>query len=321
MEYKDYYKTLGVSKNASQDEIKKAYRKLALKYHPDKNPDDKKAEERFKEAGEAYEVLRDPQKRKQYDELGANWKNYQNAQGFSGFGGGAGQRQYHRTHMGGMFDDDEFSDFFKTFFAGFGGGAGFGDEFGGFAGQRQGFGRSPQAMKGKDLRSRMEISLAEAIEGTSRIINLNGKKIKVPVKPGVRHGQELRLKGKGHPGSAGAPAGDLYLIIHIVPPQGITIRGNDLIMETDIDLYTAVLGGKISVNSPVGKFNVTIPAGTQNNSKLRIKGKGMPVYNDPSTRGDIIVQIHVSIPKDLSQEQKNLFARIQEMSKEPSYSS
>jgi len=321
MEYKDYYKILGVSKSASQEEIKKAYRKLALKYHPDKNPDDTKAEESFKEAGEAYEVLRDPQKRKQYDELGANWKDYQNAQGFSGFGRGSGHRQYQRTNMGSMFDDEEFSDFFKTFFSGFGGGGGFGDDFGGFAGQRQGFGRSPQAMKGKDLRSRMDISVAEVLQGTSRIINLNGNKIKIPVKPGVQQGQELRLKGKGHPGSAGAPAGDLYLKINITPTAGMSIHHNDLIMESSVDIYTAVLGGKTTVNSPAGKYNLTIPAGTQNNSKLRIKGKGIPAYNDPLKRGDILVQINVSIPKNLSEEEKNLFARLRDMSKEPSYQS
>ncbi|MFW5758603.1 MAG: DnaJ C-terminal domain-containing protein [Bacteroidota bacterium] len=321
MEYKDYYKILGVSKNASLEEIKKAYRNLALKYHPDKNPNDSKAEERFKEVGEAYEVLRDPEKRKQYDELGANWKNYQNAQGFSGFGRGAGQRQYRRTNVGSMFEDDEFSDFFKTFFSGFGGSAGFGDDFSGFARQSQGFGRSPQAMKGKDLRSTIDISVEEVIQGASRIINLNGNKLKIPVKPGVQQGQELRLKGKGQPGNAGGPAGDLYLKINIIPTPGMSIQGNDLIIEVTTDLYTAVLGGKVTVNSPAGKYNLSIPAGTQNSSKLRIKGKGVPSYNDPSKRGDILVQINVSLPKNLSEEEKNLFTQLRQMSKEPSYQS
>ncbi|MFW6350844.1 MAG: DnaJ C-terminal domain-containing protein, partial [Bacteroidota bacterium] len=134
-----------------------------------------------------------------------------------------------------------------------------------------------------------------------------------------QQGQELRLKGKGHPGSAGAPAGDLYLKINITPTPGMAIRGNDLIMESTVDLFTAVLGGKITVNSPAGKFNLTIPAGTQNNSKLRIKGKGIPAYDNPSKKGDILVQINVSIPKNLSEEEKNLFAQLRDMSKEPSY--
>lgn len=314
MKYKDYYKILGVSKNASQEEIKKAYRKLALKYHPDKNQNNTAAENKFKEVSEAYEVLGNKEKRQQYDHLGANWRNYQNAQGgfdFSGFGGGRrGQRQYYQGNMDDIFSGGSgFSDFFKTFFSGFGGtgGGGFSD----FGRTENGFGQQTNYTRGKDIRSTVDISIHEAYHGTSRIFRINNDRIKVPIKKGVNDGQELRLRGKGHPGAGGN--GDLYLKIRIQKEPGINIEDNNLIIEKEIDLYTAVLGGKTQVGTPFGKFSINIPAGIQHNSKLRIKGKGMPVYDQPEVSGDMLVSVKIAIPKNITSQEKALFEQLRDL--------
>jgi curved DNA-binding protein len=308
MDYKDYYKILGVSKNASQDEIKKAYRKLAVKYHPDKNKGDKKAEESFKEIGEAYEVLKDPEKRKKYDQLGANWKQYEHAGAeggfdFSQFGGGApGGGSFHfEGDMDDIFSGSSgFSDFFNAF-------------FGGRGGARSGFSGRQHPQKGQDLQAKMEISLYEAYHGTSRILNVDGHKLRVTIKPGTYDGQELRIKGKGGQGSGGGPSGDIYIKIRVQPDSQYKINGNNLILKTNVDLYTAVLGGKTEINTLAGKLNVPVPKGSQNGSKLRLKGKGMPVYNKPGQYGDLYVQLHIVIPKNLSQEEINLFKKLKEL--------
>lgn len=308
MEYKDYYKILGISKNASQDEVKKAYRKLAVKYHPDKNKGNKEAEERFKEIGEAYEVLKDPEKRKKYDQMGANWKQYEQAGAggfdFSQFGGGApGGGSF---HFEGDMDDifggagGGFSDFFNAFFGGRGGAQS------GFAGQQR-------PRKGQDLQAEMEISLEEAYRGSSRILNLDGQKLRVTIKPGTYDGQELRIKGKGSPGIGGGPGGDIYIKTRVRSDDKHRIDGNNLILKTNVDLYTAVLGGKKEIQTLAGKLNVPVPKGSQSGSKLRLKGKGMPVYNKPGQFGDLFVQLNVVIPKNLSQEEINLFKKLKEL--------
>lgn len=311
MEYKDYYNILSVSKNASQDEIRKAYRKLAVKYHPDKNPGDSQAEERFKEINEAYEVLRDPEKRKKYDRLGANWKQFQHegAGGFdfSRFGGGApgGESFYFEGDLGDLFGEGGeggFSDFFKTFFGNFGASPG-------------GFRTCRPKTRGSDLKTELEISLQEAYHGTSRILNINGRKIRISIKPGAYTGQELRIKGKGAQGSHGGDSGNLYITLKVRPIEGCMVQGNDLVMKADVDLYTAVLGGKLTLDTPAGKLNVPVPAGSQNGSKLRLKGKGMPVYNRPGSYGDLYVQLYVVIPRNLTPEETRLFSRLKDLRK------
>lgn len=320
MDYKDYYKILGVSKNATQDEIKKAYRKLAVKYHPDKTKGNKQAEEKFKEVGEAYAVLRDPEKRKKYDQLGANWQQYEKAGyggeaggfDFSQFGGGSrGGRTYHfEGNMDEMFGGagGGFSDFFNAFFGGGGGNSS------GFSEQRQ------RPRKGQDLQAELEISLYEAYHGTTRILNVNGKKLRANIKPGSYNEQELRLKGRGGRGVAGGADGDIYIKIKIQPDNQYKLDGNNLTLKADIDLYTAVLGGKKELNTLAGKLNVPIPKGSQNGSKLRLKGKGMPIFGQPGKHGDLFVQLNVVIPKNLSQEEMNLFRKLKELNKNHIYS-
>jgi curved DNA-binding protein len=305
MEYKDYYKVLGVSKKATQDEIKKAYRKLAIKYHPDKTHGDKAKEEKFKEISEANEVLGDPGKRKKYDQLGANWKQYEQFGGAGGQGGFDWSQFSGGGQPGGGFggfsfegDAGGFSDFFQHIFGG------------GFGGSAGGHRRSP-GHKGQDLISEMSISFDEAYHGTTRIINLNGKKFRIKIRPGVKDGQKIRLAEKGNPGYNGGRAGDLIITIKVMPDSRFTRKGNDLYAELPIDIPTAVLGGKAPVNTPDGKtVMLKIPQGTSCGKKLRLKGKGMPAYEHPGRHGDLYVETSIVVPKVLSKDEKALFEKL-----------
>lgn len=318
MEYKDYYKILGVDKKASQDEIKKAFRKLAVKYHPDKNQGDKEAEAMFKQVNEANEVLSDPEKRKQYDLLGENWNKYQHAgaqpggnpfQGFNGFGGGGGSYHY----------EGDLNDFF----AGAGGaagnsGSGFSDFFEAFfGGPRSGGtkkkGKGNSRLKGHDLETEMEISLEEAATGATRLIQLEDEKLRITSKPGAYDGQRLRIKGKGGKGADSSSHGDLFVRIKVRPNYSFTRRGDDLYREQYIDLYTAILGGETIVDTLTGKIKLNVTAGTQSGKQLRVKGKGMPVYGT-NNFGDLYVELKVKIPEQLNEEQKQLFEKLKSIS-------
>ena len=300
MDYKDYYKVLGVERSASQDEIKKAYRKLAVKYHPDKNPDDKVAEEKFKEISEAYQVLGNADTRKKYDELGANWKQYENS-GFSGFGEG---RQ--------GFNASGFSDFFDMFFGGQGG-AGFDirDFMGGMGGGR----RSTRPAKGSDLNATINMTLLEAYQGSQRMIDLGGNTIKITIKPGVRDGQVLRIKGKGNPGRNGGDNGDLLIKVSITNDHVYQRDGDDLIRNINVDVYTAILGGKITVTTLKGDVNVPIKPQTQNNSTLRLKGMGMPHY-DKEGAGALLLKVQLLLPEHFSQKELELIKEAKELKSE-----
>jgi curved DNA-binding protein len=288
MEYKDYYKVLGVDKKASADDIKKAYRKLAVKYHPDKNPGDKKAEDQFKEINEANDVLGDPAKRKKYDELGSNWQQY--AQQWNNQDGAGSRSQRSRQRTGN--DDSMFSDFFESIF-------GFGD-------QR----RSNVQRKGEDQQAEATISLMEAFHGTSRQVNLNDHKLKLNLKPGIVSGQILKMKEKGGPGRNGGPAGDLYITVNISPDSKYERKGNDLYCEEPLNVFTAMLGGKEPVQTIDKTVSITIPPATDSNKTFRLKGMGMPDYKDPTIRGDLYVKMVINVPKDLTPEEKEMLEKI-----------
>lgn len=302
MEYKDYYKVLGVDNNAKQDDIRKAYRKLAVKYHPDKNPGNKQAEEKFKEINEANDVLSDPEKRKKYDQLGENWQHYQERGGQGGFdwsqwqqpGGG---RYYGRGAPSDIFGETDFSDFFNNI-------------FGGMGGRTERTGRQPY--KGQDYQAEIDLTLEEAYHGTSRIFDIRNQKIRLSTKPGSYDGQTLRIKGKGAPGLNGGPAGDLYVNIKVLPHPDFERHDNDLIQTVNIDLFDAILGGKIQVKTFSGTVAITVPEGTQPGTSLRLKGKGMPVYGKPAQFGDMLVKINIVIPEKLSEEQKDLFRKLKQ---------
>jgi len=301
MEYKDYYKALGIYKNASQDDIKKAYRKLALKYHPDKNPGNTVAEEKFKDIGEAYEVLKDPEKRKKYDQLGANWKQYEQA-GFDpsayGFTGGRPGGRYHYEFRGDPsenFGGGGFSDFFESF-------------FGGTSGGFSGFTNFEQDIPGSDLAGDVSITLQEAYHGTERIIDLGNEKIKVKINPGAYDGLKLRIKGKGQKGSRGK-AGNLYLSVKVKSHPLYKRKGDDLLLDVPIDLFVALLGNRQKIQTLSGQVNINIPEATQNGKQLRLKGKGMPKYGKPGY-GDLILTLIVKLPKRLTQEQKELIKKL-----------
>jgi curved DNA-binding protein len=316
MEYKDYYKILGVDKKATKEEIKKAYRKLAVQYHPDKNPGDKKAEEKFKQINEANEVLGDPEKRKKYDELGENWNRFEQAGngrpggGFdwpaSGGAGGTGFR--YEGDPADLFGQggSGFSDFFEAFF-----GSGTG---------RQGRGsrtsRTQAHFKGQDYEAEAEITLAEAFHGASRIIQVHDERLRITVNPGAYEGQLLRIKGKGAHGSTDQHRGDLYVRIRIARHAIFERRGDDLYATHPVDLYTAVLGGDILVNTISGVVKVKIPAGTQNGKTIRIKEKGMPVYGKTGAHGNLYLLLRIAVPENLSKEERQLFEQLKKLQAE-----
>ncbi len=303
MEYTDYYKILGIDKKATTEQIKGAFRKLAVKYHPDKNPDNKEAEEKFKRANEANEVLSDPEKRKKYDELGENWQSYEQGAraGGSPFGGRPGGQNFQYEGGGNdPFGNAEFSDFFEQFF-GRGGGSSTGGRAG-FSGRGE--------TKGRDYETNMDISLEEAYHGASRVLKLENEKLRISTKPGSYDGQSLRIKGKGQKSAGSGPPGDLYVHLKVEPNPRFTREGDDLRTTHTVDLYDAVLGGETVVNTLSGQVKMQIAAGTQPGKTVRMKGKGMPVYGKPDQHGDLYVQLQVQIPQHLNDQQKALFEQL-----------
>jgi len=302
MEYKDYYKVLGVEKSATADEIKKAYRKLAVKYHPDKNPGNKSAEERFKEISEANEVLGDPEKRKKYDELGDNWKQYQNpgAQGGFGRGGyqqtGGGQQFYSSEDFG---EAGGFSDFFESVFGrGFAGG-----------GPTGGGARANTKRKGRDYEAEVQLSLEDAYNGTSRLMEINGEKLQMKFK-GVKDAQTLKIKGKGGQGSGGGERGDIYVKVHIAPHPHFERKEDDLYCDAPVDLYTLILGGKATIHTMKGMIKIDIPPDTDNGKVFRLKSMGMPKFAKDNQFGDLYAKVKVILPKKLSEKELELFKQL-----------
>lgn len=308
MAYIDYYKVLGVSKNASEDDIKKAYRKLARKLHPDLNPNDKEAHKKFQEINEANEVLGDPDKRKKYDTYGENWQHagqYEQArreqqsgsgQQYPGGGGNPFGEGFEYNFSGG--DDSSgggFSDFFESL-------------FGGRSSKKQ-----QAAYRGHDYNAELHLSLRQAYTTHQQTLNVNGKQVRITVPAGVADGQVIKLKGYGAPGANNGTAGDLYITFRIAEDADYKRLDNDLYITVQLPLYTAVLGGDITVDTLGGKVKLKVKPETQNGVKTRLKGKGFPVYKKEGELGDMIVTYNVLIPTSLTDEQKELFTQLSKL--------
>ena len=303
MAYIDYYKILGVNKDASQDDIKKAYKKLARQYHPDLNPNDPDAHRKFQEINEANEVLSDPEKRKKYDQYGENWKHAdefeaqrkQYGQQGGGFGGGFSNGG--GTYWSSSGDDGEFSDFFESM----------------FGSRRGGGGRSNHGFRGQDYTAELHLSLMDAAKTHKQVITVNGKNLRITVPAGVANGQTIKLKGQGGPGMNGGPAGDLYVVIQLSSHPVFQREGNDLHCEIPISFATAALGGEIEVPTLEGHAKIKISAETQTGKIFRLRGKGIKGVRSNSA-GDLLCHVAVETPVNLTARQKELLQELEDIS-------
>jgi curved DNA-binding protein len=302
MAFIDYYKILEVDKSASEADIKKAYRKLARKYHPDLNPNDKEAERKFKELNEANEVLSNPENRKKYDQYGENWEHgeeyekarqqqqqqYQRGGQQGGFGGFDG---------GGFSGGGDYSDFFESM-------------FGGGARSRS---RQTAAFKGQDLNAELHLDLKDVYTTHKRTLTINGRNIRLTIPAGVENGQVIKISGQGGEGANGGPKGDLYLTFSIANHTNFKLDKHNLYSTVDIDLYTAILGGEITANTFDGKVKLTVKPGTQNGTKVKLKGKGFPIYKKEGEFGDLYISYQVMIPTNLTEKEKELFTELSKL--------
>jgi len=303
MEFIDYYKVLGVDKSATQEDIKKAYRKLARKLHPDLNPNDKEAHKKFQQINEANEVLSDPEKRKKYDQYGKDW---QHAEQFEqARQSQQGQHSYGTETFAGDFDDSEFSDFFTSMFGDGGGGRGFR--------QRQ------SKFRGEDYHAELQLNLTDVYKTHQQVLTVNGKNIRITIPAGVENGQKIKIKAHGGPGINGGPNGDLYITFHIINNTKFRRDGNDLYAIVELDLYTAVLGGEVIVDALDGKVKLKVKPETQNGTKIKLKGKGFPIYKKEGESmaagfGDLVITFQIKIPTNLTDKQKELFEQLSKSS-------
>ena len=298
MAFIDYYKILEVGKNATEAEIKKAYRKLARKYHPDLNPNDKEAERKFKEINEANEVLSHTENRKKYDDYGENWQHaeefekskqqrqYQGNGNQGGFGGSGG---------GGFSGGGDFSDFFESMFGGRTSGGG---------------GRRTAQYKGHDFNAELHLELKDVYTTHKRTLTINSKNIRITIPAGVENGQQIKISGMGAEGSGGGPKGDLYITFTIENHTKFKLDKHNLYATVDLDLYTAILGGEITADTFDGKVKLTVKPGTQNGTKVKLKGKGFPVYKKEGEFGDLYLTYQIQIPTNLSEKEKELFTEL-----------
>ncbi len=298
MAFIDYYKILEVGKNATEAEIKKAYRKLARKYHPDLNPNDKEAERKFKEINEANEVLSHTENRKKYDDYGENWQHaeefekskqqrqYQGNGNQGGFGGSGG---------GGFSGGGDFSDFFESMFGGRTSGGG---------------GRRSAQYKGQDFNAELHLELKDVYTTHKRTLTINGKNIRITIPAGVENGQQIKISGMGAEGSGGGPKGDLYITFTIENHTKFKLDKHNLYATVDLDLYTAILGGEITADTFDGKVKLTVKPGTKNGTKVKLKGKGFPVYKKEGEFGDLYLTYQIQIPTNLSEKEKELFTEL-----------
>jgi curved DNA-binding protein len=310
MEYKDYYKILGVSKDATEAEIKKAFRKLAMKYHPDKNHGDKNAEKMFHDVNEAHEVLSDAEKRKKYDRFGQDRQHYQHAGAGTGAGGrggyswsnfGQGGNKTYETmfDLGDMFGNSSSDDFFEMLF---------GHKFRGSTSRAGQF-------KGSDALAEAPISLEEAYHGTTRMLNVNGQTIRVNIKPGTADGQNLRIPGKGEAGINGRTPGDLFIKVQLLPHETFERKGDDLYCTIPVDLYSAILGGSVPFKTLKGMINLKIPPESENGQVLKLTGLGMPLCGNKNTFGNLYAKIEVQLPRHLDSKEKKMFEELRQYRK------
>ncbi|WP_423148922.1 DnaJ C-terminal domain-containing protein [Rubrolithibacter danxiaensis] len=295
MAFIDYYKILGVDKSASEKDIKSAYRKLARKLHPDLNPNDKEAQRKFQELNEANEVLSDPEKRKKYDQYGENWKH---ADEFQNAGQAQGQQSYSgRQNSGGGFgqgfegDYGGFSDFFESMFGG--------------------SGRSQQTrFRGQDYNAELQLDFLDALKTHQQTLTVNGKSLRITIPAGIENGQTIKIKGHGGPGINDGPNGDLYITFSLSSHPKFKREGVNLYATEELNLYTAILGGEITIDTLSGKVKVKVAPGTQNGTKIKLKGKGFPVYKKEDEYGDLFITYTVKIPTNLTERQKELFTEL-----------
>lgn len=318
MDYKDYYSILGVEKSASQEEIKKAFRKLARKHHPDVNPGDQAAADKFKEISEAYEVLSDPEKRQKYDQFGSQWQQYEQAGGrpedfnWSQWQAEPGAGYSYRTvtpeEFAEMFGgESHFSSFFETLFGGGGRAGRAGGPFGREAYAGPEFRYQTRPRHGRDLDYTLKVTLEEAFRGGSRILEWEtGRKIEAKIPPGVKNGSRLKLKGQGEPGRDGGEPGDLYLNIEVLPHERFIRDGDNLSLTLSVDLFTLLLGDKVTVPGIDRSVKLDIPPGTANGRVFRLKGLGMPRLKKPEERGDLYVKVEAQLPEHLSDKEREL---------------
>ncbi|TDP01487.1 DnaJ C-terminal domain-containing protein [Flavobacterium sp. 245] len=301
MDYIDYYKTLEITKAATEAEIKKAYRKLARKYHPDLNPNDKEAEKKFKEINEANEVLSNPENRKKYDKYGKDWKHADEFEK-AGYDPNQQQQQYSRQQSGqdfsgfdGDFSGSDFSEFFNSMYG---------------SGRSS---RSQSKYRGQDFNAELQLDLASAYTTHKQSLTVNGKNIRITIPAGVENGQVIKIPGHGGAGVNGGPNGDLYITFSISNNSDFKREGDNLYSNVDLDLYTAVLGGEISIKTFDGKVKIKVPAETQTGTKVKLKGKGFPVYKKDNQFGDLYVTYNLKIPTKLSEKEKELFAELSKL--------
>jgi curved DNA-binding protein len=304
MEFKDYYQILGVAPDADEKTIRQAFRKLARQYHPDVNPGDKAAEEQFKAINEANQVLSDPEQRKKYDALRAQYQRWQQSGGgprdfnWQAWSAPPGEGVYERYGSPEDLEDlfggeSPFSDFFTTIFGG-----------------QRGAQRPPRPRRGRDAELEVEVTLEEAFRGTTRALQIGDRRLEAKIPPGVHTGARVRLAGQGEPGRQGGPAGDLYLNIRVLPHATFEREGDDLFAEVSVDIYTAALGGEVRVPTLDSAVLLKIPPQTQSGRTLRLKGKGMPRLNDPNTRGDLYARVRLMLPEPLSERELQAFREL-----------
>ena len=301
MAFIDYYQILGVSKNASDKDIKNAYRKLARKYHPDLNPNDAEANKKFQQLNEANEVLSDTEKRKKYDQYGENW---QHGEEYAKYDQQQKQTRRQGSNSGGQ----------SQGFEGFGGSEDFSDFFQSMFGQGRGQSNGKQAkFRGQDYNAEVHLALNDVAETHKQTLTVNGKNIRITVPAGIDNGQTIKIAGHGAPGANGGPGGDLYITFLIADDQQFKRNGSDLLAITKLDLFTAILGGEVTIDTLNGKVKIKVKPETQNGTKVKLKGKGLPVYKKENEFGDLYITYDIQVPVNLSEKQKKLFEELREM--------